>query len=72
MLVVEAILGLFLYFPEDKSEYIPAGITCFIFLVAAVITMRFIIKVSKKEAMKAKKLEEEILEQNAKGASENQ
>ncbi|WP_163103122.1 hypothetical protein [Peribacillus alkalitolerans] len=72
MLVVEAILGLFLYFPEDKSEYIPAGITTFIFLVASIITMRFIIKTSKKEAMKAKKLEEEILGKNAKGASENQ
>ncbi|WP_108670705.1 hypothetical protein [Peribacillus acanthi] len=72
MLVVEAILGLFLYFPEDKSEYIPAGITSFIFLVAAVITMRFIINVSKKEAKKAKELEDEILGKKAKSASENQ
>ena len=58
------ILGLFLYFPEDKSEYIPAGITCFIFLVAAVITMRLIIRYSKKEEQKTKRLEEEITSRN--------
>ena len=58
------ILGLFLYFPEDKSEYIPAGITCFIFLVAAVITMRLIIRYSKKEEQKTKRLEEEITRRN--------
>lgn len=58
------ILGLFLYFPEDKSEYIPAGITCFIFLVTAVITMRLIIRYSKKEEQKTKRLEEEITRRN--------
>ena len=37
-------LGMFLYFPEDKSEYIPAGITAAVFLIAAVLTMKLIIK----------------------------
>ena len=59
-------LGLFLYFPEDKSEYIPAGITCFIFLVAAVFTMRFIIRYSKKEEQRTKELEEEVTKRNKK------
>ena len=53
-------LGMFLYFPEDKSEYIPAGITAIIFLIGAVLVMRLIIKHSKKEELEAKKLEEEI------------
>lgn len=57
------ILSLFLYFPEDKSEYIPAAISFAIFFVACIFTMRFIIKISKREAEKAKELEERI-EQN--------
>ncbi|WP_082233512.1 hypothetical protein [Halobacillus massiliensis] len=42
----------FLYFPEDKSEYIPAVITLSIFIIGAVITMYFIIKHSRKEEQK--------------------
>jgi hypothetical protein len=67
----KAILGsMFLYFPEDKSEYIPAAITCIIFLVAAVLTMRFIIRYSKKEELKTKHLEEQLL--NPKGKNKNE
>lgn len=40
----------FLYFPEDKTEYIPAVITLLIFMVGAAITMYFFMKQSKKEA----------------------
>lgn len=58
------VLALFLYFPEDKSEYIPAAITCIIFLIGAVFTMRFIIKVSKREEKKAKELEEKLKHDN--------
>lgn len=57
------ILSLFLYFPEDKSEYGPAAVTFIIFLIAALLTMRYIINVSKREAKKAKELEEKILNQ---------
>ncbi len=39
----------FLYFPEDKSEYIPALISLVIFSIGAVITMYLIYKHSKKE-----------------------
>lgn len=59
----------FLYFPEDKSEYIPAAISCAIFLIAAILTMRFIISYSKKEELKTKHLEEQLL--NSKNEDKN-
>ncbi|WLR55775.1 hypothetical protein LC048_01830 [Mesobacillus subterraneus] len=55
------VISLFLYFPEDKTEYIPAAITSLVFLIGAVLTMRYIIKVSKREAQKAKEHEQEIM-----------
>jgi len=62
------ILSLFLYFPEDKSEYFPAAISFTIFLIGAIITMRLIVKISRKEAAKAKELEDKIMdEQSNKG-----
>ncbi|MBA2175776.1 hypothetical protein H0266_12815 [Halobacillus locisalis] len=42
----------FLYFPEDKSEYIPAIITLLFFIVLACVAMIFIIKASRKEEEK--------------------
>ncbi|SET33919.1 hypothetical protein SAMN05216389_10954 [Oceanobacillus limi] len=39
----------FLYFPEDKSEYIPAIITLIVFVAAAGVAMYMITKKSKKE-----------------------
>lgn len=39
----------FLYFPDDKTEYIPAVITTFIFMLGAILIMYFFIKQSKKE-----------------------
>lgn len=39
----------FLYFPEDKSEYIPAFITLVIFMVGALATMYLFYKKSKKD-----------------------
>lgn len=39
----------FLYFPEDKTEYIPALITLFIFMIGAVVTIYLFYKHSKKE-----------------------
>lgn len=39
----------FLYFPTDKSEYIPAFITLVIFMIGAIATMYFIYKKSKKD-----------------------
>ena len=39
----------FLYFPEDKSEYIPAFIMLVIFMIGAIAAMMFFYKKSKKE-----------------------
>ena len=39
----------FLYFPEDKSEYIPAIIVLIIFMIMAAFAMVWIYKKSKKE-----------------------
>ncbi|PGS48387.1 hypothetical protein [Bacillus sp. AFS041924] len=39
----------FLYFPEDKSEYIPAVISLIIFMIGAFITFYLIKKASAKE-----------------------
>ncbi len=43
----------FLYFPEDKSEYIPAVISLLIFMAGAVLTMYLIIRASRKEEKKS-------------------
>ncbi|ANB61060.1 hypothetical protein [Anoxybacteroides amylolyticum] len=58
------LLGLFLYFPEDKREYIPAAITCTLFLIAAILTMRLIMKISKRQEEKAKQFEERLRKEN--------
>ncbi|CAM4263847.1 Uncharacterised protein [Lederbergia lenta] len=50
----------FLYFPEDKTEYIPAAITMAIFGVIAVAVFILIRKVSKKQELKTKEIEERI------------
>ena len=39
----------FLYFPQDKTEYIPALITLLFFAAGAFVTMRIILKAAKKE-----------------------
>ncbi len=42
----------FLYFPEDKSLYIPAIISLTIFFIGALVAMYFFKKASKKEEAK--------------------
>lgn len=39
----------FLYFPKDKSEYIPAFIMLVIFMIGAVATMYLVYQKSKKD-----------------------
>lgn len=56
--------GNFLYFPEDKTEYIPAAISMLFFLLMAVAAFLFIKRVSKKEEKKTKQLEEQIRKAN--------
>jgi flagellar basal body-associated protein FliL len=57
------VLGDFLYFPQDKSEYIPAVISLTIFMIGAAFAMVFFIKHSKREAQKSKELENKIMNQ---------
>ncbi|MFD2637664.1 hypothetical protein [Piscibacillus salipiscarius] len=42
----------FLYFPQDKTEYIPALISLLLFMTVAVLFMRMIIKKAKREQEK--------------------
>lgn len=58
----------FLYFPEDKSEYIPAAISFTVFMILMAFTFRWILRNSKKQEEETRELEERILRerQNAK------
>ncbi|ARI76709.1 hypothetical protein [Halobacillus mangrovi] len=42
----------FLYFPQDKSEYIPAVLMLLLFIILAAVTMIVLIKASQKEEKK--------------------
>ena len=55
-----SVMFTFLYFPEDKSEYIPAVISLVIVSIFAYLAMRFVMKVSKREEKKAEELEEQL------------
>ncbi|BAC14296.1 hypothetical protein [Oceanobacillus iheyensis HTE831] len=46
------ILMPFLYFPEDKTEYIPAVISLAIFIVLTVVAMRLMMKKSRNDEKK--------------------
>ncbi|MEH7225887.1 hypothetical protein V7112_18910 [Bacillus sp. JJ1566] len=58
------VLNLFLYFPEDKSEYIPAAIKLVICVIIAIFVFRLFIKHSKKEQAKAEELEKQLINQD--------
>lgn len=53
----------FLYFPEDKSEYIPAAISFVVFMTLMLLVFRMIIRKSKKQEEETKELEERILKE---------
>lgn len=54
------ILNEFLYFPEDKSEYIPAAIELAIILILCILAFNFFRRKSKKDLEKTRELEEKI------------
>lgn len=68
---MELITGLFLYFPEDKSEYGPAAISFLIFFIMAVIAMRLIIVASKKELKKGLEAENRMKKWNEENRKNN-
>lgn len=50
----------FLYFPEDKTEYIPAAISFAIFMVLFAFAFRWIRRNSAKQEEETRELEERI------------
>jgi len=48
----------FLYFPEDKTEYIPAVISLIIFMIGASVTFYLIKKASLKEEKRLMEIDE--------------
>ncbi|WP_332648964.1 hypothetical protein [Lysinibacillus sp. 54212] len=53
----------FLYFPEDKSTYIPAFIELAIIMLLCLFVYKWLRKVAAKQAVEAKKLEERALQE---------
>ena len=51
----------FLYFPEDKTEYIPAVISFSIFLAFCILTFLWVKKISRKQEERAKEMEKRLL-----------
>ncbi|MFD1413464.1 hypothetical protein [Oceanobacillus jeddahense] len=56
----------FLYFPEDKMEYIPAAISLLIFIALAVVVMRWVMKKSKKDQERFEQEYHDVLKQTQK------
>ncbi|WP_144513943.1 hypothetical protein [Bacillus sp. FJAT-22090] len=53
---------LYLYFPEDKTEYIPVVLEFLVLMVICVLVFRWLKKKSIKDAEKARELEEKIMQ----------
>lgn len=51
----------FLYFPEDKSTYIPAAVEMLLLFVVVFLLFKWLRKKSAKQAAEAKQLEERAL-----------
>lgn len=63
MLITVLAMMDFLYFPEDKSEYIPAFIVLVIFMFGAVIAMQMFYKKSRKDEKKFNEQYKEYLQE---------
>ncbi len=53
---------LYLYFPEDKTEYIPVVLEFLIVFILCVLLFRWFKKKSARDAAKAKEIEERVLQ----------
>lgn len=51
----------FLYFPEDKSGYLPAAFEFLIMLILCIAVFMLLRKISKKQEIKSKEIEARIL-----------
>lgn len=54
---------MFLYFPEDKTEYVPAVLEFLVFFVLCIIVFTVFVRISRKQEQRTKALEEQILQQ---------
>jgi len=50
----------YLYFPKDKTEYIPAFLTFLIITIISFMVVKLLIRLSKKEAAKFEELERKL------------
>ncbi|KAA1042560.1 hypothetical protein [Macrococcus equipercicus] len=62
----------FLYFPENKMEYIPASITLLCFMLLAYIAYRLFKRHSVREEAKMKAFEEEVMKRLESGELYNE
>ncbi|QFF99799.1 hypothetical protein PB01_13745 [Psychrobacillus glaciei] len=53
---------LYLYFPEDKTEYIPVVIELLALIGVCVLLFRWLIKKSNKDAEKAREIETKVMQ----------
>ncbi|CAM5218751.1 putative protein OS=Ureibacillus acetophenoni OX=614649 GN=SAMN05877842_109133 PE=4 SV=1 [Ureibacillus acetophenoni] len=51
----------FLYFPEDKTAYIPAAIEFGMIILLCILAFMWVRRISRKQALKAKEIEDRIL-----------
>ena len=58
---MNVILMPFLYFPEDKVEYVPAALSFLFFMILLVLTFNWIRRHSKKQEEETRELEERIM-----------
>lgn len=56
----------YLYFPDNKLEYIPATISFVLVIIIALFAIKFLKKHSEKELLKAMEIESKILENKKK------
>ncbi|TDM12525.1 hypothetical protein [Macrococcus lamae] len=62
----------FLYFPENKMEYIPAGITLFCFMLLAYFAYRLFKRHSSKEEAKMEAFEKDVMRRLESGELHNE
>ncbi|QDP99894.1 hypothetical protein FOH38_04810 [Lysinibacillus fusiformis] len=58
---MEQLMYQFLYFPEDKSGYIPAAFEFLLMLILCTVVFIIFRKISKKQEIKSKEIEARIL-----------
>lgn len=56
----------YLYFPDNRLEYIPATISFVLVIIIALFAIKFLKKHSEKELLKAMEIESKILENKKK------